>query len=511
MKFSLTTVLLFAATASLLAQTPSPLQVELTTFTTGTTDPVGVYHAGDNRVFIVEQNQADIEIYDVNGTYIGKFIDLSSVVNTSGNERGLLGMAFHPDYANNGKFYVNYTSGSSPGSTHISEYTVSADPDVADPLSEVVLLNIVQDFSNHNGGHIAFGPDGYLYIGMGDGGSGGDPNNRAQSGTSLLGKMLRINVSGNGTYTIPSSNPFVGNASYLDQIWAIGVRNPWQFSFDKTTGDLWIADVGQNLWEEIDFQPASSLGGENYGWRCYEADHAFDTGGCSGIGAYDFPIAEFSHSSPDSYCSITGGSVYRGATYEAMVGHYFFTDYCAGGIKSIVPDGLGGWIVSDVNTVGNFGYSAFGEDVDGELYLCDISADRVYKLVDPCDDFQPTIALNDDEVTCSEGTDFWWYLNGNIVAGENLQTHTPLSSGLVYCVAEDANGCAKQTNTLNLVANFYGLAGCTYFLANNYDSEATFDDGTCQFNDPCPSDLDYNGLINTSDLLIMLSSFGSGC
>ncbi len=199
-------------------------EIELVSFVSGYNRPVGIYNAGDNRLFIVEQNQSDIEIVDLNGTYIGKFLDLTGLTSTAADERGLLGLAFHPDYLTNGKFYVNYTNNS--GNSAIAEYTVSSDPNVADASSGVILLTINQNSDNHNGGHLAFGPDGYLYIGMGDGGSADDPNNNAQNTNSMLGKMLRINVPGNGTYTIPADNPFIGDATVLDEIWAIGLRNP---------------------------------------------------------------------------------------------------------------------------------------------------------------------------------------------------------------------------------------------------------------------------------------------
>lgn len=496
------------------AQNPSSLQVDLQTFSTASNGGVDIAHAGDNRLFVVEQNDADIEIFDLNGTHLGKFLDLTGTVNTSGNERGFLGLAFHPDYAANGKFYVNYTAGSSPGSTHISEFTVSAgDANVADASSEVVLLDITQDFSNHNGGNINFGPDGYLYIGMGDGGSGGDPNNRSQNPQSLLGKLLRINVPGNGTYSIPADNPFAGDASTLDEIWAIGVRNPWKFSFDALTGDMWIGDVGQSAWEEVDFQPAASTGGENWGWRCYEGNSTYNTSGCGPIAGYEFPVAVHSHGGGENWCSITGGYVYRGGLSSQMYGRYFYTDYCVGGIKSIHADGVGGWIEEDPNTQGSFGYTTFGEDYLGELYIINHSSNIIYKLVDPCDDFNPAISLVGSELQCDIGTSFWWYLNGNIIPGANSADYTPVADGIYYCVSEDAEGCAKETNSLNIAACWYGVLGCNDSSAENYDSEATMDDGSCAYppDVSCPGDLDGNLVIDTGDLLAFLTFFGTFC
>jgi hypothetical protein len=509
----LITSLVVMGCSSLFAQTSSPLEIELQLFTTNTNGPVDIANAGDARLFVVEQNTADIEIYDLTGAHLGQFIDLSGVVNTSGNERGLLGMAFHPDYSNNGKFYVNYTAGSSPGDTHIAEYTVTSDPNVADPASEVIILDIDQDFSNHNGGCIQFGPDGYLYIGMGDGGSGGDPNDRSQNPQSYLGKMLRINVSGNGTYTVPADNPFVDDASTLDEIWALGVRNPWKFSFDRITGDMWIADVGQGSWEEVDFQSGASTGGENWGWRCYEGNATYNTSGCSSMSDYDFPIAQHSHGGGENWCSITGGYVYRGVEFESMLGKYFYTDYCAGGIKSIEADGLGDWIYEDPNTQGTFGYTTFGEDNLGEMYIAHHGNNTIYKLVDPCDDFNPQINLVGSELQCDIGDNFWWYLEGNIIAGANSANYTPTTDGVYYCVSEDADGCAKETNAMNIVACFYGVLGCNDTTADNYDSLATVDDGSCTYPvvPDCAADFDGNLIIDTGDLLEFLTYFGMLC
>jgi glucose/arabinose dehydrogenase len=286
-KFLLTLCFIFIASL-IEAQNPTSLNVNLVPLYSGLNNPVGIYHCNDNRLFVLEQSQGDIEIIDTNGVYIGKFLDLTSLISTGG-ERGLLGMAFHPDYLSNGYFYVNYTN--LAGNTVIARYTVSANPNVANASSAFILLTITQDFSNHNGGHIAFGPDGYLYIGMGDGGSGGDPNNRAQNPLSRLGKMLRIDVDNGTPYGIPASNPYFGQTDTLPEIWAMGMRNPWKFSFDELTGDMWIGDVGQNAQEEIDFEPAGSPGGSNWGWRCYEGLNAYSTTSLSSNILTAHPIA----------------------------------------------------------------------------------------------------------------------------------------------------------------------------------------------------------------------------
>ncbi|MEZ4800434.1 MAG: PQQ-dependent sugar dehydrogenase [Flavobacteriales bacterium] len=322
-------VILFACFIfkSVSAQNVTPLSVEFEDIYTGLSGPVGLYHCGDHRLFILEKDAGQIEIIDTLGNYIGQFIDVNNLT-SSGGERGLLGMAFDPNYLSNGRFYINYTNSS--GNTVIARYTVSANPNVANASSAEILLTITQPYGNHNGGHIAFGPDGYLYIGMGDGGSAGDPGNRAQDLTSRLGKMLRIDVSGTSGYAIPADNPFAEVDNAQPEIWASGLRNPWKFSFDRSTGDLWIADVGQNAWEEVNVVSSGSAGGENYGWRCYEGNATYQTSGCPGASELTFPVAVYSHSSPTSFCSITGGAVYRGSKYTAMQGKYFFTDYCDG-------------------------------------------------------------------------------------------------------------------------------------------------------------------------------------
>src|SRR5687767_4865131 len=262
--------LLLAIALPLFAQT-----VALQPVVSGLTEPVAIAHAQDNRLFIVLQ-AGQIVIWNGTSLLQTSFLDIRSLV-SSGGERGLLGLAFHPDYSQNGFFFVNYTDRSGNGDTVVARYSVSAaDPNRADPASARTLLVIDQPFSNHNGGQLQFGPDRYLYIGMGDGGSGGDPQNFAQNRAQLLGKILRIDVDSGNPYGIPPTNPFVGLSGMRPEIWAQGMRNPWRFSFDSITGDLWIADVGQGDVEEIDFQPASSRGGENYGWRIKEGSSCFN-------------------------------------------------------------------------------------------------------------------------------------------------------------------------------------------------------------------------------------------
>jgi glucose/arabinose dehydrogenase len=336
---------------------------------------------GSGRLFIVEQT-GQIRIVK-NGALLRRpFLDIHSLV-VSGGERGLLSVAFHPEFKTNGVFVVDYTRSSNTasevGDTVIARYTVSpADSDVANPASGQRLLIINQPQPNHNGGLVKFGPDGLLYIGMGDGGNGGDtgpghaPQGNGQSLTTLLGKILRIDVGATGPYTNPPGNPNLG-AGARREIWAYGVRNPWRFSFDRATGDLYIADVGQNAWEEIDFQAAGFKGGANYGWPVWEASHRYRSGPAPAGDTK--PIAEYPHEG--GVCSVTGGYVYRGARIPALAGFYIFGDYCAGQLWTVVKY-RGVWRRSVLRDTG-FLISSFGEDDSGELYVVDLGG-AVYRF-----------------------------------------------------------------------------------------------------------------------------------
>lgn len=332
--------------------------------------PVEIKNAGDERLFVVEKS-GKIKILNQNGSVNSTpFLDIEDRVSTNANERGLLGLAFHPNYPENPFFFVNYTNNS--GATTISKFSVSADQDIAND-SETILLEINQPYANHNGGCINFGPDGNLYIGMGDGGNGGDPQNYSQNTESLLGKMLRINVN-SGAYSIPENNP------YGDEIWSIGLRNPWKFSFDSLNGDLWIADVGQNEFEEINMvqnNPANI----NYGWRCYEGNEPYNLSGCPDEGL-TFPVSTYSHyNSGDFKCSITGGYVYRGNQISGLNGVYFFADYCSGEIGLLSKNENDEWDMSLAFPNINGSWVSFGEDINGELYIASING-GVYKIID---------------------------------------------------------------------------------------------------------------------------------
>ena len=348
---------------------------KMVVYASNLSSPVSITNAGDSRLFVTEQGgriQIIIPDGEINAL---PFLDISSKVVFNG-ERGLLGLAFSPDYASNGYFYVNYVG--TGDITTISRFKVSSDnPDIADPQSEVKLLTVKQPFTNHNGGDLVFGPDGYLYIGLGDGGDGGDPGNRAQNPKEYLGKMLRIDVNQGNPYVIPPSNPFYNKSDTLGEIWALGLRNPWRFSFDRLTGDLWIADVGQNAIEEVNFQPVTSAGGENYGWRCYEGNDVYNDSGCPASTTLTFPVYTYPHGSE---CSITGGYVYRGDLTSAYYGHYFFADYCSDKIWTLHKSG-DSWVKQDFGVYAGNGFSSFGEDSKGMLYIAGLSSGTIYKVL----------------------------------------------------------------------------------------------------------------------------------
>lgn len=362
---------LVVACSSSLAQ-----PIELEPFVSGIEQPTTITNAGDGsgRLFVTSKT-GQIHVIEGGKVLDTPFLDISEQITTN-NERGLLGLAFHPNYEENGRFFINYTN--LDGDTVIAEYSVSDDPNVADASSEQILLTIEQPQSNHNGGQLAFGPDGYLYIGTGDGGGGGDDHGEIGNGQSLdtlLGKILRIDVDSGDPYAIPADNPFANSDEALPEIWAYGLRNPWRFSFDRETGDLWIADVGQNAWEEVNFQPADSPGGENYGWRLMEGTHCFNPPENCNDGTLVLPVLEYSH---DVGSSITGGYVYRGSAYPELVGTYFFGDYVSGRLWGATQNSEGEWSMEQLLDT-KLNIVAFGEDEAGELYVADFAGD-IYRV-----------------------------------------------------------------------------------------------------------------------------------
>ena len=339
----------------------------------GLSAPVGIVNAGDGsgRLFVLEK-PGRILIAQNGQILETPFLDIRDHVGSRNSEQGLLGLAFDPSYSENGLFYVHYSSQN--GNTVISRFKVMQDPNRASPTSEKQLLTVLQPFANHNGGQMVFGPDGYLYLGLGDGGSGGDPYRNGQSTNTLLGKILRIDVRGGDPYTIPADNPFADGGGQ-PEIWAYGLRNPWRFSFDSANGDLYIGDVGQDRWEEIDYLVAGSPGGANFGWNAMEGTHPFDG---SDSQAFVAPVAEYSHS--EGGCSITGGYVYRGAALPAWDGIYFYGDYCSGKVWGLLKNGEDWQSALLFSTRKNI--SSFGVDEDGEIYLADYNG-SIYRLEKP--------------------------------------------------------------------------------------------------------------------------------
>ncbi len=357
------------------ATIPDPVGTGWTLVVNGLSNPVDLTHAGDGsgRLFILEQ-EGVVRVIRDQTLQSEPFLDIRDRVGSGGNEQGLLGIAFHPKFQENGYFYINYTDKS--GDTVIARYNApageNADHPVADPASERILLWVDQPRSNHNGGQVLFGPDGYLWIGLGDGGGGGDPERNGQNPNSLLGKLLRIDVDGGDPYAIPGDNPYAAGGG-LPEIWAIGLRNPWRFTFDRVTGGLYIADVGQQEWEEVNYLSAGSPSAPvNFGWNVREGAHPYSES-MGAVGLID-PVFEYGHAEG---CSITGGMVYRGKALPQYAGVYLFGDYCSGTIWGLVQQDAN-W-VAKVLFQTNYQIASFGEDPDGEIYLLDLNG-GVYRL-----------------------------------------------------------------------------------------------------------------------------------
>ena len=410
--------------------------MQLTQVTSGVSSLVGIEHAGDGsgRLFLVSQ-AGKIFVYNGTNVLTTPFLDISSLVRFSG-EQGLLGLAFHPSYETNGLFFVSYVSlvNSTPR-TVIARYQVSGNADIADAGSGAILLTQDHPFDNHKGGQIRFGPDGFLYVAIGDGGSGGDPQNNGQRLDTLLGKILRIDVNTGSPYGIPPGNPFVGTAGARPEIWSYGLRNPWRFTFDRQTGEMFIADVGQGLWEEINIEPAAT-GGRNYGWRRMEGLHCYSPSTSCDTGNFVLPIIEYPHALG---CSVTGGFRNRGTALPAYAGAYFFGDYCSGRIWAATRNGDGTW--SSVQLLDSpVSITTFGEDEAGGLYVGHQNG-TVYRLL-PAASAQPRLTITK---------------NGN---GTALIDSNPAA---IYCpticAEEGTTGAITLTVTPATGTSFWGWSG----------------------------------------------------
>ena len=363
----------FFSVALLLAGRLAAQEIQAVPAVSGIALPTDIQNAGDGsgRLFLVQQNGI-VRIFRNGSLAPQPFLDIGAKTH-AGGEQGLLGLAFPPGFSQSRRFYVDYTDLN--GNTVIAQYLVSANPDAADAASETALLHITQPFANHNGGQLRFGPDGYLYIGMGDGGSAGDPFANGQNLGTLLGKILRVDVESQpGQVKIPPDNPLASAAGARPEIWAYGLRNPWRFSFDRADGDLYIADVGQDAYEEVDYQPAGGGGGQNYGWNIMEGMHCFAQANCHMQGL-TLPVTEYTHADG---CSISGGFVYRGRVSPGLRGTYLYGDYCSGKIWGL--ERQGSWS-SRLLLASGFAITTFGEDESGELYVADAKSGTVYHIV----------------------------------------------------------------------------------------------------------------------------------
>jgi len=409
----LSLVFVFCLSFSLIVSAQQPLLIFNNVGATGLNSPLDMKNAGDgtNRLFVVERG-GTIKVYSSNFTLLGTFLTLSGNF-TTGGERGLLSIAFHPDYENNRYFFIYYTNGA--GGVNIDRFrTQAANPNAADAASRTNILTIPKPvvYSNHNGGNLHFGPDGNLYFGLGDSGDAGDPGNLAQNGNSFWGKMLRINVDNFTTppyYTVPADNPYVSDPGVLDEIWCLGLRNPWRWCFDRGTGDMWIADVGQGNQEEVNYQPAGNTGAKNYGWRCYEGSVAYNTTGCLPQSSYVSPIFTYPHNNTTGGFSITGGVVYRGTEFSFLQGYYICADYVSANVWLIKNNG-GGSFTSGIQAGLPGSMVAFGEAENGDVYAVSL-AGSIFKVN----------ATNPIPVTLTKFTGLYYNGKGNLYWQTNFE------------------------------------------------------------------------------------------
>ncbi|HEY0978406.1 MAG TPA: PQQ-dependent sugar dehydrogenase [Flavobacteriales bacterium] len=444
---------------ALWAQQLNPIRIGLHNWATGLSSPTGLAHAGDDRLFVVERPGRIKIISDSMQVVSTPFLDITDRVNDGSSEQGLLSMVFAPDYATSGQFYVYYIGGTGDGVSRISRFFVTDNPDVADPDSEEIVYTWPQPEWNHNGADLHFGADGYLFCGFGDGGSGNDPDNHAQDLSDPLGDMIRIDVSLPGdTFGIPADNPYANaGGDTLPEIWASGLRNPWRFSIDASTGNMWIGDVGQNAWEEVDMWSSTDHSGANFGWRCREglvATPGVSQAGCLAANDYVSPVGVFNHSS-QGWCSVIGGYVYHGANWPHLANKYIFTDYCAGDFLTFGED----YDVDTLLMTTTAGYAAFGADMDGELYVANTSSGQVRKIHDACPMDAPTVTFDGNELSSTAADSYQWYLNGSTVAGATQQTYVPTVAGNYHVVVSFGAPCTLRSETELVLST--GIAGST--------------------------------------------------
>jgi glucose/arabinose dehydrogenase len=486
----------------------------LSSYATGFTSPTDIANAGDGRLFIV-QKTGQIKIINSDGTVRPTaFLDIDPLVINGGSEEGLLGLAFHPNFVSNGYFYVYYTNLS--GNNVVARYQASAaDPNIADAASAQILLTLSHPTNNnHNGGNLNFGPsDGYLYIGTGDGGGAGDTPNNAQNVNSLLGKLLRIDVNkddfpadSSKNYGIPASNPYAGAAAGADEIWALGLRNPWRYEFDRQTQDLYIGDVGQSAREEVDFVPAGTGVGNNYGWRCYEGFAAFNTTGCGAQSSYVSPVTDYDHTL--GRCSITGGFVYRGPEFSTLQGVYLYADYCSGHFYGIKQNGAN-WDQVLAQQFNGRNISSFGEDSAGRLFVSDITNGTIYKV-------QADNVVTD---TTAPSVSITAPSNGSTVSGANVTLSANATDnvgvagvsfkldGTSLAVEDTSSPYGITWNTTNYPNGVHSLTAIARDAAGN-TTNSTAVSVTVNNSSSKVGDITGDNSVNITDLSFLLSSYG---
>lgn len=575
MSISLRIAFASLAAGTLLAASTAHGQFATTLKFSGVSRPTVVTYApGDpDRLFVCEK-AGYIEIYNLATESLNSdhFLNIDSIVTggtSNSNEQGLLGLAFHPNYEQNGYFYVYYTATAGSGDATIRRYSRNgSDPDHATTSGAMTLLSFDEPYSNHNGGWLGFGPDGYLYIATGDGGSAGDPGNRAQDITNQrLGKMLRIDVDNGSPYSIPADNPFVG-VTGDDEIWAYGLRNPWRCAFDAESGDLWIADVGQNAREEVNYQSAGAAGGRNYGWKCMEANNCYSSsGGCScGSSSYTDPVFDYAHNSAGGY-SVTGGEVYRGCAMPGEAGTYFCADYVIGNIWKMVPNGSGGFTTTNIRsqlspsiegtTISSI--SNFGTDFYGEVYIASHSTGRIFKIISDAEgeidcNFEPPV--NDDcsgAIAVSDGTTAFTTIDaadsgydvpltcsitgGPALLADTWYSYTASCTGMAtistcgssdfndrFAIYSVAGGCPDSTSSVYACADdtcgtsafveFLAIEGQTFKIrigsVDGSTGSGSMLIGCVPFGGGgCDEDLNGDGEVDGADLGLMLAGWGT--